>query len=48
MQDLEDREFIEEYENGAIGFLIYQEIGPVVSVKQTTGIELSKVNEFLI
>lgn len=46
MQDLEDKEFIEECGNGADWFFDISRNRPVVSYEATTGIPLSLVNEF--
>lgn len=46
MQDLEDREFIEEFGNGADWFFDISRNRPVVSYETTTGIPLALVNEF--
>ncbi|MDD2888610.1 MAG: molybdopterin-dependent oxidoreductase [Aliarcobacter sp.] len=46
MQDLEDREFIEEFGNGADWFFDISRNRPVVSYETTTGIPLAQVNEF--
>lgn len=46
MQDLEDREFIEEFGNGADWFFDISRNRPVVSYEITTGIPLAQVNEF--
>lgn len=46
MQDLEDREFIDEFGNGADWFFDISRNKPVVSYEATTGVSLSLVNEF--
>ena len=46
MQDLEDKEFIEEFGNGADWFFDISRNRPVVSYESTTGIPLAQVNEF--
>ena len=46
MQDLEDKEFIEEYGSGADWFFDIARNRPVVSYEATTGVSLSLVNEF--
>jgi anaerobic selenocysteine-containing dehydrogenase len=46
MQDLEDKEFIEEFGSGADWFFDISRNRPVVSYETTTGIPLSLVNEF--
>ncbi len=46
MQDLEDKEFIEEFGNGADWFFDISRNRPVVSYETTTGIPLAQVNEF--
>jgi len=46
MQDLEDKEFIEEFGSGADWFFDISRNKPVVSYETTTGIPLSLVNEF--
>jgi len=46
MQDLEDKEFIEEFGNGADWFFDVARNRPVVSYEATTGVPLSQVNDF--
>ena len=46
MQDLEDREFIDEFGNGADWFFDISRNRPVVSYEATTGVPLSLVNDF--
>ena len=46
MQDLEDRDFIDEFGNGADWFFDISKNRPVVSYEATTGIPLAQVNEF--
>ena len=46
MQDLEDREFIDEFGNGADWFFDISRNKPVVSYEATTGVSLSLVNDF--
>ncbi|MDD2896801.1 MAG: molybdopterin-dependent oxidoreductase [Aliarcobacter sp.] len=46
MQDLEDREFIEEFGNGADWFFDISRNRPVISYETTTGVPLAQVNEF--
>lgn len=46
MQDLENREFIDEFGNGADWFFDISRNRPVVSYEATTGVPLSLVNEF--
>ena len=46
MQDLENREFIEEFGSGADWFFDISRNRPVVSYEATTGVPLSKVNDF--
>ncbi len=46
MQDLEDKEFIEEFGSGADWFFDISRNRPVVSYEATTGVSLSLVNEF--
>lgn len=46
MQDLEDKEFIEEFGRGADWFFDVSRNRPVVSYEATTGVSLSLVNEF--
>lgn len=46
MQDLEDKEFIEEFGNGADWFFDISRNRPVISYETTTGVPLSLVNEF--
>lgn len=46
MQDLEDREFIEEFGSGADWFFDISRNRPVVSYEATTGVPLSLVNDF--
>jgi anaerobic selenocysteine-containing dehydrogenase len=46
MQDLEDKEFIEEFGNGADWFFDISRNRPVVSYEATTGVPLSQVNDF--
>ena len=46
MQDLEDREFIEEFGSGADWFFDISRNRPVVSYEATTGVSLTLVNEF--
>ena len=46
MQDLEDREFIDEFGNGADWFFDISRNRPVVSYETTTGVPLSQVNDF--
>lgn len=46
MQDLEDKEFIEEFGTGADWFFDISRNRPVVSYESTTGIPLAQVNEF--
>lgn len=46
MQDLEDREFIEEFGSGADWFFDISRNRPVISYETTTGIPLAQVNEF--
>ncbi len=46
MQDLEDREFIEEFGNGADWFFDISRNRPVGAYETTTGIPLALVNEF--
>ena len=46
MQDLEDKEFIEEFGNNADDFFDISRGRPVVSYEATTGVPLSLVNDF--
>ena len=46
MQDLENREFIDEFGNGADWFFDISKNRPVVSYEATTGVPLSQVNDF--
>ena len=46
MQDLEDRDFIEEFGSGADWFFDISRNRPVVSYEATTGVPLSQVNAF--
>lgn len=46
MQDLEDKEFIEEFGNGADWFFDVARNRPIVSYEATTGVPLSQVNDF--
>ena len=46
MQDLEDRDFIEEFGTGADWFFDISRNRPVVSYEATTGVPLSQVNDF--
>ena len=46
MQDLEDKEFIEEFGSGADWFFDISRNRPVVSYEATTGVPLSQVNDF--
>ncbi len=46
MQDLEDRDFIDEFGNGADWFFDISRNKPVVSYEATTGVSLSLVNDF--
>ena len=46
MQDLEDRDFIDEFGNGADWFFDISKNRPVVSYEATTGVPLSQVNDF--
>lgn len=46
MQDLEDRDFIDEFGNGADWFFDISKNRPVVSYEATTGVPLSLVNDF--
>ena len=46
MQDLEDRNFIEEFGSGADWFFDISRNRPVVSYEATTGVPLSQVNDF--
>ena len=46
MQDLEDREFIDEFGNGADWFFDISRNRPIVSYETTTGVPLSLVNDF--
>ncbi|NCB12894.1 MAG: molybdopterin oxidoreductase, partial [Erysipelotrichia bacterium] len=47
MQDLEDKDFIEEYGNNADWFFDITRNRPVVSYEATTGVPLSQVNDFI-
>jgi anaerobic selenocysteine-containing dehydrogenase len=46
MQDLENKEFIEEFGSGADWFFDISRNRPVVSYEATTGVPLSQVNDF--
>jgi anaerobic selenocysteine-containing dehydrogenase len=46
MQDLENREFIDEFGNGADWFFDISKNRPVISYEATTGVPLSQVNDF--